>query len=433
MTAHLPLTPVIEGGDQQLDQLLQTLFPERGQERDELTGRLLRAVQRQCSGPQLHERVVRAGEEQLRARVKLGQRILREYFTQPVFHHDLARSLLRNSGGLLARTLEPRGWLTQTGSAEQELLALIARVGAGWSPATERSDRIRGLLVSWLTELGSDRPADPILAQARERERELRAVCQRRVQAVVDEPGMSRLAAQRRAARTLNRQIAGRDQPAFMVRDLHQHWFPALCRVLEEQGADSELERRLVRILSLVIWALQPGMETSSRRDKLQRTANQLNRELPELLPLVQPDEEVRDRIIDYIEVTVYSVLYGRQVARQPVPPFDEQVPPTDEQLGEEVPALLNRLGQDDWLQLESRDLRAFVMARQAKTGDWILADALGRRVFACQRDELARDLVSGAIWMVPNPSSPAELIRRRLDVLNGYLQARMGGRSRAG
>lgn len=86
---------------------------------------------------------------------------------------------------------------------------------------------------------------------------------------------------------------------------------------------------------------------------------------------------------------------------------------------------MADRLGRDHWLHLVSLEQRAVVLTRWDDTGDRILADGFGRRLFACQRDELVVHLARGAIWRVPEPIPPAALIRRRLEALHGQLRAR--------
>lgn len=415
MTATPTLKRIDEAREQSLENVFQTLFP-KDDSTPGLDDHAVREALRQCRGEHLFAQLERLlGGQPLSARqkgrIQLARHVLRAYFAQPAFHPDLARALLAESGGLLARALSPDGWLMQHGhDPVHELLTLVGRVGIGWSPGDRRADEARDMLCSWLRAMGRDSDSPTVVAAARTRVADFDQVCERRVESVRGRhQGLNAAAARQRAARVINQQLAGRQQPPFMARSLHQDWWPALQRVFVEEGEQSELAGRLVRVLGLVIWALQPREDDSAELKKLGRVADDISRELPRVLAEAIPELERREELVDRIEVALYSIIHGRQVPREAVVALDEN-----------EPADASSEPSDAYVQWFERgtDAQRMWLLSGEEDPDRIFFDLFGRRVLHCSPAQARAKLESGELRPVPEPVPAPELVRTHLNQL---------------
>lgn len=415
MAATPTLKRMDEAREQSLESVFQTLFAEDDAP-PAVDDETVRDILRQCRGEYLFAQLERRlGGQPLSARqkgrIQLARHVLRAYFAQPAFHPHLARALLAESGGLLARALTPGGWLMQHGrDPVHELLTLVGRVGIGWSPGDRRADEARDMLCSWLRSLGRDGDSETVVATARARVADFDQVCQRRVAGVRGrDQGPGAAFARQRAARVINQKLAGRQQPPFMARSLHQDWWPALQRVFSEEGEQSERASRLVRVLALVVWALQPREDVSRELKKLCRVAEEISRELPRVLAEVIPDIERREALVDRIEVALYSIIHGRQVQRQTVEPLDES----------ECPEVTLASGGADaeWFERTTDAQRMWLLSDEAEQ-DYLFFDLFGRRVLHGSPGEIQEKLESGELRPVPAPVPTPQLVRTHLNQL---------------
>jgi hypothetical protein len=415
MTATPTLKRIDEAREESLESVFQTLFPED----DCVPGvddQTVREALRHCRGEHLLAQLERKLDGQplsarQKGRIQLARHVLRAYLAQPAFHPDLARALLAESGGLLARALTPGGWLMQHGrDPVHELLTLVGRVGLGWSPGDRRADELRDLLCSWLRALGRDGDSETVVAAARARVADFDQVCERRVASVRGRhQGLGAAAARQRAARIINQKLAGRHQPPFMARSLHQDWRWALQRVLMEDGEQSERATRLVRVLGLVIWALQPREDVSREVKKLCRVAEDISRELPRVLAEVMPEEQAREALVDRIEVALYSIIHGRQVPREAVEPLDENEPADALPERDEAHA--------SWFERSSDAQRMWLLSGEDDS-DRLFFDLFGRRVLHCSPGEAKEKRESGELRPIPAPVSASQLVRTHLNQL---------------
>lgn len=415
MTAKPTLKRLEEAREQSLETVFQTLFADDAST-PAVDDHTVREALRQCRGEHLFAQLERMlGGQPLSARqkgrIQLARHVLRAYFAQPAFHPDLARALLAESGGLLARALSPDGWLMQHGrNPVHELLTLVGRVGIGWSPDDRRADEVRDMLCSWLRAMGRDSDSQTVVAAARARVADFDQVCERRVDSVRGRhQGLGAAAARQRAARVINRKLADQQQPPFMARSLHRDWWPALQRVFMEEGEQSELAARLVRVLGLVIWALQPREDVSRELKKLSRVAEDISRELPRVLTEAIPEIERREELVDRIEVALYSILHGRQVPREAVAPLDESEPVNVTPAREDAEA--------QWFERTSDNQRVWLLSGEAEQ-DCLFFDLFGRRVLHGSPGEAKAWFDRGELRAVPAPVPTPQLVRTHLNQL---------------
>ncbi len=416
MTATPTLKRIDEAREESLERVFQTLFAD--QEAATLVAdETVQDALRQCRGEHQLAQLDRVlGGNRLTAqqkgRIQLARHVLRAYFKQPAFHPDLARALLAESSGLLARALTPGGWLMQHGrDPVHELLSLVGRVGLGWSPGDRRADEARDMLCSWVRAMGQPDKSDQVVGTARTRVADLDQIRERRVAGVRGRnQGLSAAAARRRAAEIINQQLAGRPQPPFMARSLHQDWWPALQQAFMHEGEPSELASRLVRALALIIWALQPRDDVARDLKKLHRVAENIGRDLPGVLAETMPNDERREELIDRIEVALYSIIHGRQVQREPVTPLDETEPAA------------NRFAQESgarpqWFERTADAQRMWLLSDETEE-DCLSLDLFGRRVLHGSPEEVQGMLDRQELRPVPSPVPTPQLVRTHLNHL---------------
>jgi hypothetical protein len=415
----MAVTPTLRRIDEAREESLETVFETLFPGPDTATGvddETVRAALCQCRGDNISAQLERMlGGQSLSARqkgrIQLARHVLRAYFAQPAFHPDLARALLAESGGLLARALTPGGWLMRHGrDPAHELLSLVGRVAMGWSPEDRRADEARDMLCSWVRALGRNHDSDHVVAVARARVADFDQIADRRVASVrSQDEGLSAAAARQRAARAINQTLAGRQQPPFMARSLHQDWWPALQRVFMDEGEHSERGKRLVRVLTLVIWALQPREDVAREVKKLNRVARDISRDLPLALAESLPEAERREELVDRIEVALYSIIHGRQVPREPVEPLDEREP---------AGARCAHPNADSpWFERVADAQRMWLVSAEDEE-DCLFFDLFGRRVLQGAPGDIQARLDRGELRPVPAPVPTPQLVRTHLNQL---------------
>lgn len=435
MTSNLPLPPLPSESAEpalNLDQVLSRAFQRTPDTRDCLADAEVAAVVREVPPGRWADRVEGLLDDySLSARQRgiltVSERVLRAWCRQPAFHPRLGEALLRCSGGLMAASLEPDSWLVRRRHPVHDLLDIIAGVAQAWYPEHPHARVLRARLCAWLDRLRA--PGDlarmgRLAASWHRRYRE-----QLRLPPTGGPVPLSEDYARRRAAEVIDQQLAGRQLPAFMVRDLRDHWWPALAGVLVREGEGGALFGRTVRALSLVIWALHPGAADMGQHAKLQRIATDLHRQLPPLLDELIDDAGTRRAMLEHIEVMLHSVLNYRQIRREPVPPLSQEaLPPAVEVSGDLLDGL-QRISPEDWFEMRPDGARIRVFAEQDRM---TLMDQARRKQLACTRRELAWRLANGELVPVPVPVSSSELIIERLRILAQELKGR-GAKAAAG
>lgn len=352
----------------------------------------------------------------------VAERVLRAWCRQPAFHPRLGEALLRCSGGLVACALARDSWLAQRRHPIHEVLDVITGVAQAWYPAHPHARVLRARLCAWLDRIRA--PEDAM------RIRGIAQAWYRRYQDDLggrwsEEPApLGAEYARRKAARVIDRQLAGRQQPLFMVADLHDHWWPALAGVLAREGEASPLFKRAMRALSLVIWALHPGAASPAHHARLARIATELRRELPSLLAALIGDAEVSRRMLDHIEVHLHSAMQFRQIRRESVPPLAREPLPTAVEVSTDLLDALERVSQRDWFELKPGGARARLFLDQDEA---VLVSQAREKLLVCTRRELAWRLANGEVAPVPVPASSSELIIERLRILSQELKRPRG------
>ena len=289
--------------------------------------------------------------------VRLARQVLTDYFAQPLFHPDLGQQLLAASGALIAEAIPLDSWLLRRGHPLHGLIGLIEKVAAGWHPGLPQAAESAAVLAGWLRQPGLD-----LAAPTRWVEDMVQR--QQRVAARVaeSEAGALRLAyARQTAARLLNRQLAGRSLPDFIAEGVAGHWSDAFQWTLLHHGERSPLWQKLVRSFGLLVWSLQPEAAQEAQRSKLTRVISQVREELIPLLAQIIADEQVREQLVEQLEVAFLCQLHNRPMDYQP------------------VAAVSGGNVLDDAGAAVSQDLLAEVAA--VNTGDWFVEPASGRRL----------------------------------------------------
>lgn len=289
--------------------------------------------------------------------VRLARQVLTDYFAQPLFHPDLGQQLLAASGALIAEAIPLDSWLLRRGHPLHGLIGLIEKVAAGWHPGLPQAAETAAVLAGWLRQPGLD-----LAAPTRWVEDMVQR--QQRVAARVaeSEAGALRLAyARQTAARLLNRQLAGRSLPDFIAEGVAGHWSDAFQWTLLHHGERSPLWQKLVRSFGLLVWSLQPEAAEEAQRSKLTRVISQVREELIPLLAQIIADEQVREQLVEQLEVAFLCQLHNRPMDYQP------------------VAAVSGGNVLDDAGAAVSQDLLAEVAA--VNTGDWFVEPASGRRL----------------------------------------------------
>lgn len=348
-----------------------------------------------------------------RGALVVAERVLRAWCRQPAFHPQLGEALLRCSGGVVACALAPESWLARRRHPVHEVLDVITHVAQAWYPGHPHARVLKARLCAWLDRIRGPGDAVRVRGVAQAWHRRYLEDLQGRLS---EQPApLGAEYARRKAAAVIDRQLAGRQQPAFMVRDLHEHWWPALAGVLAREGEGSTLFREPVRLLSMILWALHPGAVSPKHHAKLQRIADELRQRLPALLSTLINDPEASRRMMEHIEVNLYSVLHFRQVRREPVPPLSREPLPPAVHVSADLMEALERIGERDWFAMKPGDerVRVFLKGEQA-----MLVSQARQKLLVCTRRELAWRLANGELAPVPAPVSSSELILERLRIL---------------
>lgn len=351
----------------------------------------------------------------------VGEEILREYFRQPAFHPVLADALYEHVPVLLASALAPGGWLERKSHPATELLECLGEFAPGWYPAHPQAQELLSRITGWLAKLG-DTDAQSVLDEARQW---IRAF-EQRTQKIRDrlraaEEGALRLEyARRHAARVIRRQLAGRPLPGFLARDLREHWWPAMQWILLNKGEGVPLWNQTVKTMTLMFWSLQPEMADGANRDKLQRLSRDLRSSLRELLDELIPQEAVRSRMLDDVQLAHTALLHGRELD------FVEVTEPAGASLLDDAGAEVSRdllaeiagISLEDWFEVCETGQRMRLLIKQEDCQQLLFVNQAGVKALTTTFEDFAWRLTSREIVAVLRPVPPGELVVERLEAL---------------
>src|SRR5690606_1426253 len=169
--------------------------------------------------------------------IKATSAIVADFFHQPLFHPALAERLLPHTGALIGQALLPGSWLTRKSHPLVQCLGELAQFAQAWYPAHPQADDIVTMLQGTLDQLHGDGSADALAVFRQWRSNFMERAEKVAARVVQSESGTLRTRyARGLAARTINRQIAGRPLPAVIARELESVWLPAFQWVLLDQG-----------------------------------------------------------------------------------------------------------------------------------------------------------------------------------------------------
>jgi len=361
--------------------------------------------------------------------VRVSANLLSDYFAQPVFHPSLAQQLLASSSRLIAEALAVNGWLMSKQHPVHELLLMIAEVAAGWYPEMPQSADIQQQLCSWLEGHDKDEMPEQRLGRAKTwlADFNVRQVKISERVALSEAGGLRQRYALQVVARTMNRQLAGRQLPDFMIEDVSLHWSAAFQWVLLQHGESSPEWQKLVRGFGMLVWSLQPEAGAEAERSKLTRIIDQIRQDLGPLLDQVIADESVRARLRDNLEIAHVCQLHNRPLSYDSVPSvaggsaLDSAGASISKDLLEEVAAV--RIG--DWFVEAESGRRLRLLLKLDEYQQLLFVNQLGMKLVSSSFEEFAWQFSSARISTVVAPVVMLDWVTERLNGLAEQYRAR--------
>lgn len=367
--------------------------------------------------------------------LNLAQAVLAEFYAQPVFDPALGRSLLSASGALLAEALPADGWLLRRDHPAGRLLLHLADVARGWWPELPEAAEQQQLMQGWLNELADNDAADVANRVARwlEQQRARREKIVARVQQ--SESGAMRLRhARQLVARTLNNQLRDRPLPDFMVAAMDA-WVSAFQWVLLQEGEQGPLWVRLSRSFALLVWSLQPAAAEANTREKLNRVVAELKQDLREVLSVAVADDQVREQLLEDIQVAHFCQQQGRELNWLDAPPveggsaLDEAGASVSGDLLDEV----NAVSPGDWFLLTATGQRLELLLKQDELQQLLFINQRGTREMVLSFEEFAWQFSTAKMSSLVAPTPLHDWVVSRLDGLaEKYRQAQRSRAQRA-
>ena len=362
--------------------------------------------------------------------IKATGAIVADFFHQPLFHPELAGRLLPHTGALIGQALLPGSWLTRKGHPLVQCLGELAQFAQAWYPAHPQADDIVTMLQGTLDQLHGD-GIDEALAVFRQ----WRSIFFERAEKVAarvvqSESGTLRTRyARGLAARTINRQIAGRPLPAVVARALESVWLPAFQWVLLDQGDRSPLWSSLVKVFSLLVWSLQEN--AVEQKTKLHRVIDQLKQELPPLLETLIKDDSQRAQVLEEIEIIHLCLLHERAVDYEAAPVLEGST--ALDQLDAEVSADLlqevTAIRHDQWFVQSASGMRMHLQQRVDEYQQLLFLNQQGMKALACSFEEFALFYSSGEIQPVAELQPLSEWAQSHLQRLADQYRVRQKAR----
>lgn len=362
--------------------------------------------------------------------VKASSAIVTDFFHQPLFHPELAERLLPHTGALIGQALLPGSWLTRKSHPLVQCLGELAQFAQGWYPAHPQADDIAGMLQSTLDQLYGDGVDDALAVFRQWRSNFVERTEKVAARVVQSESGTLRARyARGLAARTINRQIAGRPLPTVVARALESIWLPAFQWVLLDQGDRSPLWSSLVKVFSLLVWSLQEN--SVEQKSKLHRVIDQLKQELPPLLETLIKDDSQRAQVLEEIEIIHLCLLHERAVDYEGAPMLEGST--ALDQLDAEVSADLlqevTAIRNDQWFVQSASGMRMHLQQRVDEYQQLLFLNQQGMKALACGFEEFALFYSSGEIQPVAELQPLSEWAQSHLQRLADQYRVRQKAR----
>lgn len=421
-----------------VERLYTLLFPSV---KEPLTDEQARArvLSRDGVNPEAEPESLRSAgfSSQQQGRLCVARRVIRDYLAQPAFHPKLAASLNDHREGLLAAALVSPSWVEQRRHSVNDLLQALGELAPGWCPEHPQARDLSETMVGWLRALADNPGAEELAGEAwawLERfHQRVDKLGERLRQA---EEGSLRLEyARRQAAAVIQRQLAGRRLPDFVVGDLVDHWWPALEWILLNRGEDSALWDHAVRALTLLFWSLQPEQAEDPNQRKLQRVAKDLHGQLRTLLDETVADEAARSQILDKIQVAHTALFSGRELNFVEVtePASGSLVEDAGTAISEDLLRELHGLSTRDWFEVSATGERMRLLIRQDEYQQLLFVNQAGLKTQATSFEDFAWRLTNREVVQLPRPVAPRELVVEHIeDLARQYRQQQQDKTSRA-
>ena len=286
---------------------------------------------------------------------------------------------------LLKVAISDKGFFSNDEHPARQLLNLLARAGAQWSPVQGTDDELYLSIEEAVFRILNDYDDDAALFG--ELLREFGDFFQRQVQHTERvearirevEEGRARAEAARAAvAAVLDQRLAGRALPGLAVRLLRQGWQQVLYLTCLREGEAGEAWVRDVRVVDAVIWSVLPHREHEELK-KLETLSPKLLNSLRQGLERISFDALEMREMLAGLQALHQQLLQGLETAREVVAP--EPAPA-------EVPAVA--VAEAELLPEDHPQVRAL---RGMRTGQWVEFTEDGQ----AQRCRLAANLRHGS------------------------------------
>lgn len=363
--------------------------------------------------------------------IKTATAIVGDFFNQPALHPQLSEKLIQHSGALIGEALMPSSWLTHKSHPVVAFLSELSEFALGWYPTHPQASDIADMLGRTLDGLQGES-----LNESIEIFRQWRVNFDSRVEKVSarviqGESGTLRAQyARGLAARTINRQVAGRNLPVFMVRALVDVWQPAFQWVLLDEGDKGPLWPRLVKNFGLLVWSLQA--DAAEQKTKLHRVIDQLKQDFPDLLSKVINDELQRKQVLEDIEVVHLCMLHGQPVEYQATPALEGSA--TLDILDAEVSADLlqevSAIQPSQWFVLPEKEIRIRLLQRVDEYQQLLFVNQLGMKALTCSYEEFAFQYSSGHVAAVTELLAIYDWSLAKLQALANQYRSKMKARA---
>lgn len=410
------------GSEDRLGKLFSGLFP--GARGDALECVDLQRQLAQCAGRADIDTVLQSGQLSSRQRGQLtvGLQVLEEFLEQPAFHPQLAERLLDCAGPVLARATDAEGWLTGRGHALFPLLELIAGLALGWHPEHMQAEELAGQMQGWFRRLGTGESPRDVLEAARQWAERFRARTAKLEQRLRDrEKGALQLQyASREAARVINRQLAGRELPQSVARDLSEVWRPGLQWILLNESGQGQLWNRAVRLLTLLIWSVQPARDSERAAEKRRRVAADVKAQLPEMLERILPEPGLKDRMLEELQIIWLSLDHDRPVDFVNVPPLDtgSLLDEAGASVSRDLLGEIGGVSDEDWFEESDSGRRFRLLMKHDEYQELMFVDQAGFKTGTVSFEDFAWQLTNGSVAPLGLPARPAELVAERLNMM---------------
>lgn len=345
---------------------------------------------------------------------------------------------------LLKVAISDKGFFSNDEHPARQLLNLLARAGAQWSPAQGMDDELYRAIEEAVFRILNDYDDDAALFG--ELLHEFGDFFQRQVQHTERvearirevEEGRARAEAARAAvAQALDQRLAGRALPALAVRLLREGWQQVLYLTCLRDGEQGEAWARDVRVVDAVIWSVLPHREQAALK-RLEALSPKLLNSLRQGLERISYDAlEMREMLIG-LQALHQQLLQGLDTAREVVKPEPVPAPapaPTvaeAEQLPEDHPQLraLRGMRPGQWVEFVDEDgqtQRCRLAANLRQGSKLVFINRRGIKVCEHSAMTLALALQQGSARLVEDGA----LFDRALEAVIGDLRKRQGAGQR--